>query len=275
MFKLTTKCIKKFLKQKNLKLGYENTRNLSSEKKRFYKSVSVTQSNGIFEINLDRHKLKTPMGKVFQVPSEPLALAVATEWDAQQSLIQQNTMHLTSLSNSVIDNLSRRTSESLAESIINFLDTDTVCYRLNEPPELKQLQEEQWNPVLDWCNHRYNVAIPCTTGIAIPVIPTEIKDTFRRHLLSYNFWALTGFYFGVESVKSLVLTLAAVDRFISVEKAVSLSRLEQEFQTSTWGTVEWSHDLELMDTRARLSAAVLFIYNNSNTSDLKQRSVRT
>ena len=31
-------------------------------KKRFYKNVSVVQSNGQFEINLDHRKLKTPMG---------------------------------------------------------------------------------------------------------------------------------------------------------------------------------------------------------------------
>jgi hypothetical protein len=41
---------------------------------------------------------------------------------------------------------------------------------------------------------------------------------------------LTGFSFGVEALKSIILTLCCVERHISVERAVLLSRLEEEFQ---------------------------------------------
>lgn len=51
-------------------------------------------SSGGFEINLDSRKLRTPQAKLFTVPSEPLALAVATEWDSQQDTIKFYTMHL-------------------------------------------------------------------------------------------------------------------------------------------------------------------------------------
>lgn len=49
---------------------------------------------GGFEINLDHRKLKTPQAKLFTVPSEALAVAVATEWDSQQDTIKFYTMHL-------------------------------------------------------------------------------------------------------------------------------------------------------------------------------------
>lgn len=49
---------------------------------------------GGFEINLDHRKLKTPQAKLFTVPSEALAIAVATEWDSQQDTIKFYTMHL-------------------------------------------------------------------------------------------------------------------------------------------------------------------------------------
>lgn len=49
---------------------------------------------GLYEINLDRRKLKTPGGKLFAVPNEALAIAVATEWDAQQDIIKFYSMHL-------------------------------------------------------------------------------------------------------------------------------------------------------------------------------------
>ena len=51
---------------------------------------------GGFEINLDHRKLKTPQAKLFTVPSEALAIAVATEWDSQKDTIKFYTMHLVS-----------------------------------------------------------------------------------------------------------------------------------------------------------------------------------
>lgn len=62
--------------------------------KRFYKKVGILQSNGDYEISLDHRKLKTPNAGLFKVSSEPLALAIAAEWDAQHDVIQRSTMHL-------------------------------------------------------------------------------------------------------------------------------------------------------------------------------------
>lgn len=50
--------------------------------------------DGLYEVNLDRRKLKTPGGKLFTVPNEALAIAVATEWDAQRDTLKFYTMHL-------------------------------------------------------------------------------------------------------------------------------------------------------------------------------------
>lgn len=57
----------------------------------------MLHSNGKFEITLDQRKLKTPRGNLFVVDNEPLALAVATEWDMQKDKIVQSSMHLVNL----------------------------------------------------------------------------------------------------------------------------------------------------------------------------------
>lgn len=54
------------------------------------------QNDSKWEVTLDHRRLKTPNGKVLTVPSEPLARAVAVEWDAQTEVIIQPTMHLVS-----------------------------------------------------------------------------------------------------------------------------------------------------------------------------------
>eukprot|EP00070_Physeter_catodon_P048876 XP_028355770.1 ATP synthase mitochondrial F1 complex assembly factor 2 isoform X4 [Physeter catodon] len=97
-----------------------------AERKRFYQNVSITQGEGGFEINLDHRKLRTPQAKLFTVPSEALAVAVATEWDCQQDTIKTYTMHLTTLCNTSLDNPTQRDKDQLIRAATKFLDTDTV-----------------------------------------------------------------------------------------------------------------------------------------------------
>uniref|UniRef100_A0A1B6C1V7 ATP synthase mitochondrial F1 complex assembly factor 2 n=1 Tax=Clastoptera arizonana TaxID=38151 RepID=A0A1B6C1V7_9HEMI len=96
--------------------------------KRFYRRTSVLFNDGQYEITLDQRKLKTPRGSIFKVDSEPLALAVAFEWDSQKEKIQQSNMHLTALCSTVIDNPNNNTKFDLVQHLSNFLDTDTVLY---------------------------------------------------------------------------------------------------------------------------------------------------
>ena len=46
------------------------------------------------------------------------------------------------------------------------------------------------------------------------------------------------------------------------------------FQIEKWGNVEWHHDVDLMELRARISSATLFIHLNSEDRTLKQKESR-
>lgn len=65
--------------------------------------------------------------------------------------------------------------------------------------------------------------------------------------------------------------MACIDKRLSVEKAVTLSRLEEEYQLKYWGRVEWAHDLNQQDTQARMAAAVLFIHFNSSEHLIREK----
>lgn len=92
-----------------------------------------------------------------------------------------------------------------------------------------------------------------------------------KHFLSYDDAAMHGFLYAVDTLKSVMLTLACVEKKISVEKAVELSRLEEEYQLKFWGRVEWAHDSNQQDTQARLAASILFIHFHSNEHIIKQK----
>ncbi|XP_050310039.1 ATP synthase mitochondrial F1 complex assembly factor 2 [Anthonomus grandis grandis] len=241
---------------------------------RFYKTTGILKSDGKFEITLDQRKLKTPKGQLFYVESEPLALAVATEWNAQKKKIVQSKMHLTTLCNTVLDNPNNLTKLDIVNYIVNYLDTDTVLYQANEDEDLLKFQINEWDPVIDWFNKRFNVKLRKSVEMDVSPVSKEDKTTLIRHLMSYNFAAINGFVYGVDTLKSVILTLAATERFITPEKAVLLSRLEEEYQTGTWGRVEWAHDLNQQELQSRLSAVVLFVYFNSQSSKIQQKNIQ-
>uniref|UniRef100_A0A8C6NB53 ATP synthase mitochondrial F1 complex assembly factor 2 n=1 Tax=Melopsittacus undulatus TaxID=13146 RepID=A0A8C6NB53_MELUD len=243
----------------------------TEERKRFYQNVSISQGEGGFEINLDHRKLKTPQAKLFTVPSEALAIAVATEWDSQKDTIKFYTMHLTTLCNTALDNPTQRSKMQLIRAAVKFLETDTVCYRVEEPPALAELQKNEWDPIVAWAEERYNVAIGSSTSILGPNIPASTKDTFVSHLASYNMWALQGIEYIITQLKSLILSMGVIDRHITVEKAVLLSRLEEEYQIQRWGNVEWAHDYDLCELRARAAAGTLFVHLCSESTTVKHK----
>eukprot|EP00058_Branchiostoma_floridae_P025253 XP_002610743.1 hypothetical protein BRAFLDRAFT_126077 [Branchiostoma floridae] len=218
-------------------------RQMAAARKRFYKNVSISQSNGMYEINLDRRKLKTPMSRLFSVPNEPIAIAVATEWEAQHKEIKMSQMHM------------------LPFMVCCFFPT--ISYREESPVELAELEEREWEPLLDWVRQKYDIQLQSSTSIHGPTIPKATKSTLKKHLLHYNHWSLVGVTSLVETLKSVVLSLALMDKHLTVEKAVALARLETEFQIMRWGNVEWAHDMELTDLRARAAASALFIHYNS------------
>lgn len=92
-----------------------------------------------------------------------------------------------------------------------------------------------------------------------------------KYFLSYNESTMHGILYAVDTLKSVILALACSDKRISVEKAVSLSRLEEEYQLKFWGRVEWAHDLNQQDTQARLAASILFIYFHLNEHIIKEK----
>jgi chaperone required for assembly of F1-ATPase len=129
--------------------------------KRFYKDVQVSKENRIL---LDGRSVKTPLKAVLQLPNRRLADAVAAEWTAQADVINPALMPLTKLANTAID---RATSERIhvVNEIVQYAASDLVLYRADKPEKLVSLQQQHWNPVLDWAQASLDAKFESTAGI--------------------------------------------------------------------------------------------------------------
>lgn len=238
----------------------------SAPVKKFYKNVSISQvtpagqSDMHYEVLLDQRKLRTPGGQPFLVPNEILAHAVAQEWDSQKDHIKRHTMHFTTLCNRVLDWQELADPAAVVQGIMQFADTDTICFRCDEPDDLVTMQRSSWDPVLQYVVERYSITPMITKSlVGSTVMSPRDRDVLTRHFLSYNPWGLVGLQSCVENLKSVFLALAAVDGFCSASKAVELSLLEQLFQVQRWGEVLSHHDIEMVELKARVSASVFLV----------------
>lgn len=250
--------------------------------RKFYKRTSIAlcenkdkEGKRSYEVMLDKYRLRTPNGTVVRVPTEPLALAIAKEWDSQDERIRRASMHLTSLTNTVLDNPMHVTRESIVESLLEFGDSDALCYRCSEPEALAELETARWDPVLQDICSRFDLQVNVYRDFTMaapssPILEEKDREKLRRELLgSYDRWSLVGLQHMTKGLSSLFLALNVADSRLKVDEAIDLSRLEQKFQTDRWGELPYVHELQREELRANVAAGalmVLLVRNHDRTS---------
>jgi ATP synthase F1 complex assembly factor 2 len=113
-------------------------------------SPSMAQWYGV---TLDGRLLKTPMGTTLSVPSLPLALAVASEWDDQGTYIKPAQMPLMTLVCTTLDQLTiPAVRERTVEDLLRYLRNDTTCYWADaiEDRVLHRKQQKHWEDLHNW-----------------------------------------------------------------------------------------------------------------------------
>lgn len=199
--------------------------------KRFYKSVSVGEGNDIL---LDGRTLKTPRGAAVEMPTSPLAEAVAREWRAQGDEIVPASMPLTKLANAAIDGAMSRRDE-IREEIVKFARHDHLCYRANGPAELVRRQSAGWDPILEWAAARYGARLLTQAGVMSVAQPPAAIDALRSALEPLQSFELAALHVMTSICGSLVLALAVANKRASAEEAFALSQIDERFQAERWG----------------------------------------
>jgi chaperone required for assembly of F1-ATPase len=202
--------------------------------KRFYKKVEVEALADGFAVVLDGRPVHTPMKSKLQLPSQRLASAVAEEWDAQTETIDLASMVLTGFANAALDRVRPRRKE-VVDEIAEYAETDLLCYRAADPPDLVGRQEQEWQPHLDWLARTHGAQLVPTVGIVHVKQDVDALAAIRRVVGVRDDFTLTGLYVLTTGTGSFVLGLAVAEGAVEITAAVAAGLLDEIYQAELWG----------------------------------------
>lgn len=203
--------------------------------KRFWTDVTVAEVDGGRVILLDGRAPKTPAGARLILPTPASAQLVADEWAAQGEFIVPATMPATRLASTAIDRVSRA-REPVADEIAAYAGSDVICYLADAPISLVERQARDWAPWRAWAAVELGVLLEPAEGIVHRAQDPAAVARVRDLALRLDDFALTGLATAVPLLGSAVLGFAVHHRALSGGDAFDLSRLDEAFQESRWGT---------------------------------------
>ncbi|KXN82575.1 Protein atp12, mitochondrial [Leucoagaricus sp. SymC.cos] len=234
--------------------------------KRFWKTVGIESRGDSLAVTLDKRPLKTPDGKPLLVPASKslLAMLIAAEWDNQKTLIKPHALPVTSLTSRAIDAMSDEpTRAEVREALLNYLDTDTICFYEKTTPQIERLQTEHWDPLFEWVEKTFGVKLNKTEAILFSEQPQETREKLGDIVKDFDQWQMAAMERATYTTKSFVIALALVLRRLSPEQAALAASVEVNSQIERWGEVEDTHDVDYHDVRRHLSSAASLLCGSS------------
>lgn len=193
--------------------------------KRFYKQAGIAPAkdgSDRFVVTLDGRTLKTPQRTEVLLPTEAAAVAIAAEWESQDTHIMPHLMPLNRLAMTALD-IVPKTRESIIDGIMPYLDTDTVWFwedpeRYTLSHQLHALQDETYTPILDWMENRFGSRPETTTALMVEQ-PEALISSVKEWVDGLDDWQLAALDQAVRALKSMCLATALLQYHLSPEDA--------------------------------------------------------
>ncbi len=201
--------------------------------KRFYKLVSVRQEGQGYAICLDGKPVKIPSGQRLTAPNEALADAIMQEWAAQEEHIIPDDMPLTQILSTKIGRVAQE-REAMTQAVMKYLDTDLLCYRTEDPPELAKMQRESWDPWLAWFGEKFGASLETTTALSAIKQSEKAHKQALHYIKSIDDNVFTVLQLVTSLSGSLVLALAFVWQVIGLEEIFDAAYVEENHKAQLY-----------------------------------------
>lgn len=202
--------------------------------KRFYREAVAAPGAAGVAVLLDGRPVRTPARNALELPTEPLARAIAEEWNGQGEEVDPRAMPLTGLANAAIDRVAPDAA-AFARGLARYGETDLLCYRAEGPQPLVDRQAAAWDPLLGWARRRYDIDFAVTAGIIHRAQPTTTVERLAAAVAARDPFGLAALSPLVTISGSLVIPLALAEGEIGLDRAWSAATVDEAWQAERWG----------------------------------------
>jgi chaperone required for assembly of F1-ATPase len=216
-------------------------------RRRFYQAAAVDQQPAGYGVLLDGRPVKTPARRPLAAPTQPLAQALADEWEAQREVVDPAAMPLTRLANSIIDGVADVPAQVQAE-VAKFLGSDLICYRAGSPDGLIARQAQHWDPLIAWARDALGARFVLGEGVMFVPQPDEALAAAGSAIPAEP-WRLGAVSAITTLTGSALIALAMAQGRLSTEEAWAAAHVDED-----WNIHQWGHDEQALERRAAREA---------------------
>jgi chaperone required for assembly of F1-ATPase len=215
---------------------------------KFYKNAKADILENGYGVFLDGRRLVTPAKKPLIVSTIASAQLIADEWNAQDKIIDTNTMPITRLVNVAIDR-APLTRDALCEEVAKYASTDLICYRTSAPEILYKKQCELWDCELEWFAQKFGISLIGKSDSFEKFQSSENLAKIQNLASEYDDLCLTILAFVTALAGSAILGFAMLNKHLSDNEVFTKIRIEEDHNAAIWGY----DDEDLSKANARLS----------------------
>lgn len=198
--------------------------------KRFYKYVTLTDKTAEgYGLLLDNKPVQTPARKNFFIKSYNIAQMVIKEWESQTENILPLTMPVSQMAMTLTDRVIPF-RDKLESEILGYIDTDLICYRTDDPEQYKLIQEEKWNPFINWFQAKFDLDLQVTYGLSPLTQSDAVHQSIRKYMTSINHENFMALYIATLGTGSVILGLGFIAKDFSVDDILEAAFAEEKLK---------------------------------------------
>jgi chaperone required for assembly of F1-ATPase len=205
-------------------------------RKRFYAKAGVTGTPDGFAVTLDGKPVRTPSGRALVAPAREIADGIASEWEAQPEFIDPLTMPLTRFANSVVDAVTDRVEDVIADAA-KYFGSDLLFYRAAHPQPLVAREAALWDPVLFWAADALGAHFILAEGI-VHVRQPDSAMSAARGALPRDPWSIAALHVITTVTGSALLALALLRGVIDQDQVWTAAHVDEDWNVEKWGVDE-------------------------------------
>jgi chaperone required for assembly of F1-ATPase len=202
--------------------------------KRFWKEVSVEETEVGWRVALDGRPIRTQGGNPQVVPTRALAKMLGAEWAAQGETVDPAGFPSRDMADYAIDMIAPDPGPIIAK-VLRYAESDTLCYRADPDEPLHKRQRQVWDPIVEAFEAREGVRMERASGIVHKPQPKDTLAALRARLSGLDPFTLAALEAMTTLSASLCVGLSALDPDADAEGLWAAAELEEAWQAELWG----------------------------------------